>query len=666
MRDWNGDEPEAVSSCFHDLFSKVAQQYADAPAICSWDGDGDYTYDELEQISSNLAHHLNSQLGVDTPETSIAICFPKCSAALIAMLSVFKAGGAFVALDSTYPVERLKVILDSADASLILVHPADKHVFQDLLPETRIVSVDKVYLDNLPAAPETPYLTGNPVRPSDLAYLHFTSGSTGSPKGIMIEHRQLCTAVNALATPMNMNSTSRVLQFAAYIFDLSFGDIFVTWSQGGCICIPSDHERVNDLAGAIKRMNVNNACLVPSVARILKPENVPGLQTLLLGGEALLQENLITWAGRVTLRAMYGPSECTIWCTSQTNLSIDSRANNIGRGYGARLWIADSSNHDMLLPIGGVGELLIEGPVVARGYLNSEQTRKSFIKNPQWARTESRKVRRFYKTGDLAKFNEDGSVSFIGRKDTQIKLHGRRIEIGDIEHHLSSHELVRQSVVILPSTGVYVKKLVAVVVLDTEEHNKSRNNEIELAPSKKHTTEIETIRGYMALKLPGYMVPQVWLVVQRIPLLISDKMDRVRVKKFVESILTATPHTSTENLSQKADQAQASQEQTQILASTEEVQIRAHKMWKEALSIEDAETLPKDKEFASLGDSFSAMNLVAKCRSEGLVLSVDEVLGNRTLTINEMARRLWQVQLAVTKNAKVIEKLRIRPLWWTA
>jgi amino acid adenylation domain-containing protein len=689
---WNQSLPSAVDACFHQLFEQIVRKTPDAPAICSWGGH-DYTYRELDTISTKLANHLTNDLGVVAPETPVLICFDKSSIAMVSMLGIFKAGGAFVAIDPAYPISRIQAIIQATNASLVLVQPTHRHLFEDIFMEKRIVALDPTYLDRLPLPPTTPPPPPCRATPSNTAYIHFTSGSTGIPKGIMIEHRALCTAVSALASPMRITCTSRVLQFASYIFDLSFGDIFVTLSQGGCVCVPSEHERVNDLAGAIVRMNVNTACLIPSVARILYPEDVSCLQTLLLGGEALIQENLERWAGRVVLNALYGPSECTIWCTAQTDLRVDSLANNIGRGRGARLWITRSTDHDRLVPVGCIGELLIEGPVLARGYLNAEQTKQSFVEDPSWAESSPSERRRFYKTGDLVRYNADGTLSFVGRKDTQIKLHGRRIEIGDIEHHLASHPLVRQSMVMLPSAGVHAKRLVAIVVvlntISTNNINKvSKEEEASISMAKEpHISELAKIKDFLSSKLPSYMLPQAWVVVQDIPLLISGKMNRVLLKKFVESLTTSTTGESRPEEEEEEEEEEEVMQQDRRNEGEEHddddddddaVEKRLRDIWSQVLNINNHDNQTEknmtnavirvDQSFSSLGgDSFSAMDLVARCRAEGVVLTVQDVLSNSsTITIRQMARMVKMRRSTLTKNVSMMAALMLRPIWWDA
>ena len=649
---WNKSCPASADICFHQLFEDIAQKMPDAQALCSWDGN--LTYHELNVLSNKLANHL-ADLGVIS-ETLVPICFDKSSIAIVSMLGILKAGGAFVAIDPSYPDSRIQAILKATNGSVIVTEPAHSGLLKDFI--NHIVVIDHKSAGELPPA-------RNPIRSqprhSNTAYVVFTSGSTGAPKGIVVEHRALCTAALALASPMRVTSATRFLQFAAYTFDLSYGDIFVTLSQGGCICVPSEHERVNDIVGAIVRMDVNTACLVPSVARLFRPEDVPCLETLLLGGEALMRENLKLWASKVCLVNLYGPAECTIWTTAQTKLKADSPANNVGRAVAARLWITSSADHDQLRPVGCIGELLIEGPVLARGYLDIEQTNRSFVDNPSWAEAEPAQQRRFYKTGDLAKYNADGTVSFMGRKDTQIKLHGRRIEMGEIEYHLASHNLPRQSMVILPTTGIYRQRLVAVVVLKTNKASTTNAGELKRVTGlakETSTSELEKVKNFLSSRVPSYMVPQYWVIVEDIPLMISGKMDRVRARRFVESI-------EDENLEEEAVKGWNPSTDYGNM-----VEIRLRNIWSHVLDRKATE-IGVEQDFVSLGgDSFSAMDVVARCKTEGLGLTVHDVLSSST--IRQMASKVKIPLPEIAPNEHDVPEvpdsscvaLKFPPVWW--
>ena len=186
-------------------------------------------------------------------------------------------------------------------------------------------------------------------------------------------------------------------------------------------------------------MNVNQVCLTPTVVSHIQPKDVPSLKVLVVAGEAMTREIVEQWADHVSLINMYGPAECTIFCVGKPGIKRNDQPNIIGNGVGASVWITDPHDSNILTPVGGVGELLIEGPILARGYLNGEaQTEAAFIKDPAWIAklSSGTRSRRLYKTGDLAHYNSDGSVSFMGRKDAQIKLRGQRIELGEVEYHL--------------------------------------------------------------------------------------------------------------------------------------------------------------------------------------------------------------------------------------
>lgn len=653
VKRWNMVSSMLSETCFHHHFETMAQKTPDAAAICSWDRN--FTYNELDTLSAKIAKHLTG-LGV-VPEMFVLLCFDKSSIAIGSMLGILKAGCAFVAIDPSYPNIRIQAIQEATGASVVVADPAHCHLFEGIVEH--IVALDPESADKLTLPLNMPEPQ---VGPNTAAYVVFTSGSTGSPKGIVVEHRALCTAALSLAGPMRVSAMSRFLQFAPYTFDVSYGDIFVALFQGGCICIPSEEERVNDLAGAIVRMNVNTACLIPSVARMFRPEDVPCLRTLLLGGEALPQDSLKVWAGKVSVAQVYGPSEATIWCTAHTDMKADSAASNIGHGLAAFLWITASTDHDRLCPIGCIGELLIEGPVLARGYLDAQQTKLSFVKNPRWADVEPGQCRRFYKTGDLARYNNDGTVSFVGRKDTRVKLHGRRIEMGEIEYHLASHRLLRQSMVILPTTGRYSQHLVAVVVLQTGELPTHRATELKTltgAAKKSSSSAVAEVKHFLASRVPAYMLPQFWVVVEDIPTMISGKMNRVIAKNFVESLSDKSQDDGDQGASLRVD-----------LDDPMEASLR--NIWSRVLDRSVSDIGAGQSFFDLGGDSFSAMDLVAGCKAEGLALTVRDVLSTNTKpTIRQMASIIrgqpGQGSQGVTRVQEELtarKLLKFAPVWW--
>lgn len=245
----------------------------------------------------------------------------------------------------------------------------------------------------------------------------------------------------------------------------SITETITTLVHGGCVCVPSAAERTGDLVSAMTRMKVNWAFFTTSFLYTLSAESLPHLQIIVVGGEPINAEIFQTWADKVCLIEGYGPAECCIYSTAAVNVKPSDSPTNIGRATSGNCWIVDAQNHDQLASIGSVGELLIEAPTLARGYLNDPiKTAAVFIEDLAWATPTGTVPRRMYKTGDLAKYNHDGTIEFVGRKDTQVKLRGQRVELTLIEHHVRKvlPDLVRVAVEVITTASDKVRSLIHV------------------------------------------------------------------------------------------------------------------------------------------------------------------------------------------------------------
>jgi non-ribosomal peptide synthetase component F len=235
--------------------------------------------------------------------------------------------------------------------------------------------------------------------------------------------------------------------------------------MGGTICVISDEERMNDLAAGIRRTKATWADLTATVSGMLKPSDVPSMQRLNNGGEPLNRDVVETWADHVEFYNLYGPAETTVNQTASVRLSRTSPASNIGPAYGTHVWIANDQDHNRLVPMGCAGEILIEGPLLARGYLKEPgKTAAAFIENPAWVSQfpdpNAIQPRRFYKSGDIGCLNTDGSITIVGRRDAQVKINGQRVELDEIMY---------QAQLVLPEGYSIVVDAVAI-----EEHTKSK------------------------------------------------------------------------------------------------------------------------------------------------------------------------------------------------
>lgn len=280
--------------------------------------------------------------------------------------------------------------------------------------------------------------------------------------------------------------------------------------------MPSEYQRKNEIVGVIKDMKVNWADITPSFSSTFIPQDVPSLRTIIIAGEEVKKEQVERWAGMVRLINCYGPSECG-GCTAHEYAGSDSSPDTIGRPLPCfKFWVVAEDDANRLVSIGAVGELLVEGPTLARGYLKDEsRTREAFIESPVWLpATRGASPRRFYRDRDLVQYRTDGSLKFVGRSDTQIKIRGQCVELGEIENQLTQYYSgSATSMVAFPRAGKYADQLVALI---------ERYDKVE---SHNNSAAITFMRG----RLPEYMIPAIWLAIELIPLSTSNKVDRRQV-----------------------------------------------------------------------------------------------------------------------------------------
>lgn len=352
MAEMNAAVPSDVRDVTHQVIHRTALESSNNVAVNAWDID--LAYSELDELSSVLAHHLIS-IGVG-PETIVPLCFEKSGWAVVALLGVVKAGGAFVFADPSYPIARLKEIVGQVDAKVILSSLSTASLWENSGMHVQIV--DNVAIESLPSIATMPKID---VSPNNALYVIFTSGSTGKPKGCVIEHHSFLTCAAAQAARSNISAASRVLQGASYSFDVSVMEMLTALTVGACICIPSEASKSRSVAKVMNDFRITWAFLTPSVAKFIKPSDVPTLKTLVLGGEALTTQSVTTWADGVQLLNGYGPSECTIAASANAQLTTDTDPANIGKALGGTCWIVDPEDHDKLAPLGTIGEVRLLG-----------------------------------------------------------------------------------------------------------------------------------------------------------------------------------------------------------------------------------------------------------------------------------------------------------------
>ncbi|KKP01739.1 AMP-binding enzyme [Trichoderma harzianum] len=634
---WNGTVPPPAERCIHDIVEDRVIQSPTAEAICAWDGT--LTYEELSRLSTKLAVHLLSlEVG---PNMTIPLFFEKSMWTTVSMLGVLKTGAAFALLDHSIPDERLRAMLSKITAKLMLSSKALQSSGSKLAP--RVLAIGSAFFANLPEQPQN--LPSSPFLSSPM-YTTFTSGSTGTPKGVVISHGAFSSAVHYQSDAMGYDSSTRAYDFTGYAFDVGIGTAFMTLASGGCLCVPSDADRKNNLTASVVATKANHLDLTPSVARTLQRERLVDLKVLVLGGEVASHGDFQGWPKGVSILNLYGPCECTPTSTVRRYPQDNTNPSNIGFGMGTVTWITDPDNSQRLSPIGAIGELVLEGPLVGLGYLGEpEKTKSAFVNDPAWllhgtSGTLGRKGR-LYKTGDLVRYSSDGSLVFVGRKDTQVKIHGQRVELGEIEERLRDSVPNLKDVAVEAITrddGAPSDRLVAFISFD--ERCEAREDGYGKGVTENFKTPLnaclidlpQQVEDLLSASLPGYMIPTAYFALDHIPTTHSGKADR-RLLRKIGSTLTATP--TAESCSVPSDLKRA---------PATEIERLLHTTWAQFLGIEP-HTIGVDDSFFRLGgDSILAMRISAIARTEGIDISASDIFQEKTIAKIAAAARVQELK----------------------
>lgn len=411
-----------------------------------------------------------------------------------------------------------------------------------------------------------------------------------------------------------------MFDFAPYSFDVAWSNFLHTLCAGGCLCIASEPDMVNDLSSAITAFKATLINITPTVLRTISPIP-PTIETVLLSGEMPYRQNVTEWAGRVRLLNTYGPTECTFKCAfSVINSSQEGRP-DIGTGVGFSTWLVDPNNNDRLAAIGAVGELYLEGPLVGQGYLSDpEKTAMTFVNNPPWllAGSSNRAGRRgrLYKTGDLVKYKPDGRLLFVGRKDnSQLKIRGQRVEIGDVEHHVracldDSLPIIVDIIQPLGSDGFSLAMFVSAKNMDIGRVKKL----------------LDGLGDRLRDVLPAFMIPSIYLPIDDIPVASTGKVDRRSLRQMGSAMSWNKIISLQSTIFSVKEYCEPSTDKEKQLST----------VWAEVLGLDFGLISTTDNFLRLGGDSVAAMRAVAKAREYGLPLTVADLF--RSSTLRDLAR----------------------------
>lgn len=513
--EWNDTQRDyPKDKCIHQLFEAQVERTPDSIAVVF--EDKQLTYRKLNARANQVAHYLKKR-GVGA-EVLVGICIERSLEMVVTLLGVLKAGGAYVPLDPTYPRERLAFMLEDTQAPVLLTLGR----LAERLPDGRreVICLDTDWNTIAQESEETPT---SAATAENLAYVIYTSGSTGKPKGVMIHHRGLANYLLWAGQYYRMAEGAGALVHSPIGFDLTITTLFAPLLVGQRVVLLPEGVGIEELAGALSAgRDFTLVKITPThleaLAHVLSDQDLAGrVRVLVVGGEMLRWEHISAWrthAPATRIINEYGPTETVVGCCiyEVTEESVQSGSVPIGRAI-------DNMEMDLLgpdlqpVPAGEIGELYIGGVALARGYLNQPQTtQEKFIQH----RLNGGPGSRLYKTGDLARYLADGNLEFLGRTDHQVKVRGYRIELGEIEVALAQHSAVRDCVVVAreessgPSTALRTgTRLVGYVV--------GKNG---AAP------QVNQLRSFLQERLPSYMVPSAFVVLDAFPLTVNGKIDR--------------------------------------------------------------------------------------------------------------------------------------------
>ncbi|MEU1503426.1 amino acid adenylation domain-containing protein [Kitasatospora sp. NPDC005748] len=508
---------------------ELVAERSDPDAIALEDAERSLTYREVDTGSNQLAHLLRG-LGVG-PETPVAICLDRGVEAVLAMLGVLKAGGYYVPLDPAYPDARIGFVLDDVRADVVICRPEDTDRLARIA-DLRCVPLDAAWT-GLAVLPETPVEAG--THPDNLAYVTYTSGSTGRPKGVQVTHRAVVRLVHD-PNYADLDPGQVLLLHAPLAFDASTLEVWGALGNGARLAVcPPGATTAAELAEVLRRHRVTLLWLTAGLFQHMvetEPAALAGVRQVLAGGDALSPAHVRTALGHgVALTNGYGPTECTTFSTALRGVTGADADRGVPIGVpitDTRVLVVD--DHLDPVPFGVAGELLVGGPGLARGYLGRpDLTADRFVPDPSGELPGAR----FYRTGDIVRRDPDGTLSFVGRRDNQVKIRGHRVELAEVEAMIGGLAPVRAAAAAVHPGPDGQKRLVGYVVPEPG----------------SGPLDVAALREQLRRRVPDYLVPGAWVELPALPLTAHGKIDRAALPEPSGPAPTAgsaAPRTATE------------------------------------------------------------------------------------------------------------------------
>ncbi len=652
---WNQTEKTFPEVSLADLFEKQVDKTPTAIALD--DGFNIFSYEELNETSNKIAHILQEK-GVER-NVFVGIWLNRSSDLVSSLLGIVKSSGAYVPLETNYPIARVKWILESLQVGYLVTNSEQWEQLASEIDElfsshlcVFLVDYPEKELSSLEAEVITPEKWQNlshlnPLRvqdPADLAYVIFTSGSTGTPKGVVVQHRPVANLINWVNQEFKVGPGDTLLFLTSICFDLSVYDVFGTLGAGATLRLAS-REELQDPEKLLQILCQENITfwdsapaallqLVPFLDQLEKNEDRSFLRLVFLSGDWIptsLPSQIQKAFSEAKVISLGGATEATIWSNfyAVDNIPADWKSIPYGKPIdNARYHILDQHLHPC--PLGVAGDLYIGGECLALGYHDAVLTSEKFIPDP----FSSQEGKRLYRTGDRARYWRDGNIEFLGRLDDQVKVRGFRIELGEIESALKQHPMVSEAIVIAQEfneqNNVREKRLLA-YLLTAPKNSPEIYSKISSEEQDFRKNPSTFGREFLKTRLPEYMIPSYFLVIDTIPLTPNGKLDRKRLPTPQEGERIRTKD---------------------YVPARDDQETKLTRIWEKVLRQEKVGVF--DNFFELGGDSILSIRMAAQAQKEGLALSTREVFQHQTIA--ELAALVKETEFSQEPSMEVISR----------
>ncbi|KAK3317543.1 hypothetical protein B0T19DRAFT_293542 [Cercophora scortea] len=626
---WNADSTPTLEvpahSVIHGLIAKQAALQPGAQAVCSWDGA--FTYRELEDTATRLAHHL-VDLGVG-PNSVVPVVMHKSRLAPVAMLAVLKSGAAFVPIDAL-DLGMIQPIFERLNSRVAIASGNSARVLGNLFEKVVIVTEDMMTM-----LPEGQGSLTSMATSADPACILFVPVSLHEARGVSFSHAALSAALLGQGPAAQITSLSRVMQLSSFNVDICISEIFTTLVHGGCVCVPSASERLQDFTGAVNRMQVNWTYMTPVLSRKVDPTLLPTLRVVCFRTRSLDVDTYTPWHKRVTVILAYGSHDVCPLGISFLEAHGTHHLRSIGRPFCGSLIIVNPDDHKKCMPIGAVGELVVEGPSLGCAYPNRESMMGPMTPLAAGFGPLGRKVRSF-RTGHRARYMEGGLMEFISSKRDDADPN-----MMDIEQ--SVRRCLGQGIDVLVDTLTFRgNKDVDVLVAFIELGDTIMDGEDDLADLSQTTKEQVSMAKQlveMGLKnmLPSSKIPEIFIPVSHFPITASLKVNRRRLHK----ILHGVSREQLLELCSVSSSIDAKSHRLKPLPLTQNEELM-RRIWADVLGIDEATIGANDTFFGVGGNDILAAEVMIACRHEGISLPISELF--RASTLTEVCRGMVPVE----------------------